>query len=1058
MAEKSGKVNKGILYLVFEITAVVVASILLYALNPLKGLSWTIIFIMQAFAIFAVSYFGIGGKEKPAFYTNEFRIIVIRHTIAQLILLFVECLAGFIVGHFLGEKAGWVVFVICMVATVVSHIVGPKYYTFWHVNKPSKIQKFLIKHDYYIYAFLVTVTILLLLFAIYSVYPFGDQVYLRMDCYHQYAPFLREFYSKMHNGESLLFAWENGLGVNYWAHFCYYLSSPTNFLLLLLPENHILEGITATLIIKGGLGSVTFLYYLDHRWKRKDIMSMVFGIFYGLSAFYLAYSCNIMWNDCYILFPLIMLGVEKIAKGESARLYGLAMGLCIFSNYYIAAIAGLATVLYFLVTLIVYRSRGHVAIKLLRFFATTIVVCLLAGVILVPSAYCILNTQAGDFQSALTWKSYFGFHELFSRMLINADTIQNNSSLPNIFASLLAFFLLPLYFCNPKISLDRKITKGLLLLFLLFSFQWNILTYVWHGLHFPNSFPARQSFFYIFLLLSMTYECYDKRAHIRKVPIIVTTAVLSVGTGVLWVLLSRHDLLNGITSYLCSITLILFYGMVMFLSKDMSSRALKAVLLGVAIVEISVNTLAVGINSTVDRTEYLKDADVTQATITYMNNKSGEFYRVEEPNRRFMNEGAWDGYNSASYFSSTISGGVMHFYESMGLRHSDVAYSYQGSTPLMTSFLGVKYLISPTKIYPGDTFTEKMVTYQGQTEYVYENLYPLSVGFCVSPEVEDRFDYTEKKKPFTNMEHFYEALIESRNFSAEEEYSPLFQRIVPAEKTEKKTYVYGEDGENSVTGMATVYKIYAGMHPYFYVTQFIDNMRVVTLNEEGETIESHLESDLKFRHIVDLGEYPYDRYVAFISESDPETELTFQAYCFLEEPYKQVMEQLASDQLLINEVTDGGLKGAITCKQDEVLLFTIPYDEGFTVWIDGNECDTWAFMDAFLATSITKGEHKVEIRYMPPGLSLGIILSIVGAFFAVLLLILSFKGGKTTTDVVEKEAAPETGKQEEPAAPSEDAPSEDAQAEDAQAEDAPAEDAQAEAQQEIITESEDIKE
>ena len=1012
MAEKEGKLNKGILYLVFEITAVVVASILLYALNPLKGLSWAVIFIMQAFAIFSVSYFGIGGKEKPAFYTNEFRVIAIRHTIVQLVLLFVECLAGFIAGHFLGEKAGWVVFVICMVATVISHIVGPKYYTFWHVNRPSRIQKFLIKHDYYIYAFLVTVTILLLLFAIYSVYPFGDQVYLRMDCYHQYAPFLREFYTKMHEGQSLLFAWENGLGVNYWAHFCYYLSSPSNFLLLLLPENHILEGITATLIIKGGLGSVAFLYYLDHRWKRKDVMSMVFGVFYGLSAFYLAYSCNIMWNDCYILFPLIMLGVEKIAKGESARLYGLAMGLCIFSNYYIAAIAGIATVLYFLVTLVVYRSRGHVAIKLLRFFATTIVVCMVAGVILIPSALCLRNTQAGDFQTVLTWKSYFGFHELFSRMLINADTIQNNSSLPNIFASLLAFFLLPLYFCNPKISLDRKISKGLLLVFLLFSFQWNVLTYVWHGLHFPNSFPARQSFFYIFLLLSMTYECYDKRAYIKKVPIIVVTAVLSVGTGVLWILLSRNNLLNGITSYLCSIALILFYGMVMFLSKDMSSRALKAVLLGVAVVEIAVNTLAVGINSTVDRTEYLKDADVTQASLTYMNRKSGPFYRVEEPNRRFMNEGAWDGYKSASYFSSTISGGVMHFYESMGLRHSDVAYSYQGSTPFMTSFLGVKYLISPTKIYPGDTFTEKMVTYQGQTEYVYENLYPLSVGFCVSPEVEDRFDYTEKKKPFTNMEHFYEALIESRNFTAEEEYSPLFQRIMPAERTEKKTYVYGENGENSVTGMATVYRIYAGMHPYFYVTQFIDNMRVVTLNEEGEAIESHLESDLKFRHIVDLGEYPYDRYVAFISESDPETELTFQAYCFLKEPYKQMMDQLASDQLLVNEVTDCGLNGTITCKQDEVLLFTIPFDQGFTVLIDGKECETWAFMDAFLAANITKGEHRVEINYMPPGLPLGIKVSAVGAVFAILLLILSFKGGKTTTTVVETK---ETGERTEEA-------------------------------------------
>ena len=68
--------------------------------------------------------------------------------------------------------------------------------------------------------------------------------------------------------------------------------------------------------------------------------------------------------------------------------------------------------------------------------------------------------------------------------------------------------------------------------------------------------------------------------------------------------------------------MILFYGMVMFLSKDMSSRSLKAVLLGVTLLEISVNTLAVGVNSTVTRSEYVRDDDVTQATITYMEKKN----------------------------------------------------------------------------------------------------------------------------------------------------------------------------------------------------------------------------------------------------------------------------------------------------------------------------------------------------------------------------------------------------------------------------------------------------
>ena len=49
--------------------------------------------------------------------------------------------------------------------------------------------------------------------------------------------------------------------------------------------------------------------------------------------------------------------------------------------------------------------------------------------------------------------------------------------------------------------------------FLLLSFGTNMLDFIWHGLNYPDSLPARQSFVYILLVLTM---CHDAYRHVRE--------------------------------------------------------------------------------------------------------------------------------------------------------------------------------------------------------------------------------------------------------------------------------------------------------------------------------------------------------------------------------------------------------------------------------------------------------------------------------------------------------------------------------------------------------------
>ena len=64
-----------------------------------------------------------------------------------------------------------------------------------------------------------------------------------------------------------------------------------------------------------------------------------------------------------------------------------------------------------------------------------------------------------------------------------------------------------------KINVKERIGKTVIALIMLLSFGLNIPAYIWHGFHFPNSLPCRQSFLYIFLILTMCYEAF---LYIRK--------------------------------------------------------------------------------------------------------------------------------------------------------------------------------------------------------------------------------------------------------------------------------------------------------------------------------------------------------------------------------------------------------------------------------------------------------------------------------------------------------------------------------------------------------------
>ena len=63
-------------------------------------------------------------------------------------------------------------------------------------------------------------------------------------------------------------------------------------------------------------------------------------------------------------------------------------------------------------------------------------------------------------------------------------------------------------------------------------------------------------------------------------------------------------------------------------------------------------------------------------------------------------------------------------------------------------------------------------------------------------------------------------------------------------------------------------------------------------------------------------------------------------------------------------------------KEEGTLFTSIPYDEGWSVTVDGEPAETKSFDNTFLCLDLPAGSHVILFRYRVPGLAEGIALSV----------------------------------------------------------------------------------
>lgn len=802
-------------------------------------------------------------------------------------------------------------------------------------DRPVRTLRLLKPSDGLAAAFFVPVVVMIIIFAQRGIFPFGEESFLRTDMYHQYAPFFSEFQYKLTHGGSLLYSWDIGMGVNFSALYAYYLASPLNWLLVLCPKQFIIEFMTIAIVLKIGLSGLSFSWYLKKHFGTRDFGVGLFGIFYALSGYMAAYSWNIMWLDCILLFPLILLGLENLVKGKSGILYCLTLGMSILSNYYISIMICIFMVIYVIAQLIMNPPKGigGFVSTCARFAVYSLLAGGLAAIVLLPEIYALQATASGDFDFPKTYSSYFSIFDMIARHIGNVGTEIGLDHWPNIYCGVAVLMFFLLYLGSRKIAFKEKAVYCSLLLLFYASFSINILNFIWHGFHYPNSLPCRQSFIYIALMLVMCYQAY---AGLRETP--WKNISLAFWGAVIFVLLAEKLVDNPEqyhpSIFYVAILFIAMYGGLIYQYKKgrWGLDAIVLTALAVVSIESAVNTAVTSVPTT-SRTAYVKDnQDVRDLT---WNLKTNTFYRVEKSDRKTKNDGAWMNFPSVSLFSSTANASLSDFFRVLGCESSTNAYSITGSTPLVDSLFSVRYGLYPDQQPAGSPM--KQAARKGSV-WLYENDYTLPVAFMLPKDVEANW-ITDSGNPALVQNDLCDVLGTEHV-------------LIPNESvTEGKKLSFTADATGDY---------------YVYVTNKKVKEVSVAIGENSESFDN-----VDRGYFLELGYITQGEQVKLQSEDEGNPTLQAEVWRFNPAGLKAVYEAMNANPITLTSWTDTGLRGNITADQAGVMYTSIPYDKGWTITVDGNAVTPRKLFDTFLAIDLSEGTHEINMTYEPEGLRTG---------------------------------------------------------------------------------------
>ena len=866
-------------------------------------------------------------------------------------------------------------------------------------------------------AFLFPFVGMLLVMLISGYKPFGQYSMLYSDMYHQYYPFFVAFRRSLRTGQSLLYNWSIGMGIDYLGLISYYLASPLNLLSVLVPEKLLLSYFSLLMPIKLGLAGLFFALMLRKLYGKNDFSITVFGGLYALCAWALGYQWNVMWLDSFALLPLVVLGEIALLREKRFFLFTAALFFAVFSNYYVGFFVCVFVALVF-VCYEICRFPGwkRAGLDLVRIALFSLLAIGMTAILELPALAALQTTQSSVNQFPKGFRMNIATKNTLKGLLDAMRQVAGNmggglepnfkEGLPNLYCGVGTILLAWLFLMAKEVKLRDKVCCMVLLLFFMLSFIIRQLDYIWHGFHFPNMIPYRFSFLYSFVLLYMAYRGWLLRRRFRAAHILaaalLTAGVLCCSKDLLTT--QGVDFLDGTLEipvyilynlgFLIAFTGALLYGTIRLPVPEnptleeigdiryRQSRCrvyARRGVLAVAVIELTANLLAFGLYfpGTSVR-DYPKGTEAAASMFRYLREREKEpFYRAETTHSQTLNDDALNGYNGISAFTSSANVRVTEFMKALGYgaKNTYNRYCFEESSPVANLFLDLKYMIERDgRDRTSSVFSE---VHHYEKVYLLENTAYLPLGF-LAEETLAELDFSGGDNAF----FFQNALFSAATGLDANVWTP----IVGSGMTVLGNGTQVE--ESQVQGRVSYGECETGAYVSYFFTADRSGFACIHLDlpKRNDFVVAVNGVDV-YRETISLPQMlavgdlnPGDAVeVRVLCKKDETGSMTVTAALLDEDLFRWGYSILNSSTLHLTSFRQTRVEGSIRCDRDGLLYTSVPQNGNWHLYVDGQEVEPTLVGDCMISVSLTQGEHSIVLKYRNRAFALGAAVTILCA-------------------------------------------------------------------------------
>ncbi|MDY2775145.1 MAG: YfhO family protein [Streptococcus infantarius] len=842
-----------------------------------------------------------------------------------------------------------------------------------------KLKSFKLTNNtiYYLIAFFLPFVILFLALLAENISFNGETTILASDGFHQYVIFAENLRNILHGSDSLFYTFTSGLGLNFYALISYYLGSFFSPFVYFFSLKSMPDAIYLFTLLKVACMGLTSFYSLRQLYpKVLKPFTVILSSSYALMSFAISQIEINMWLDVFILLPLIILGLNRLLNQKKFILYYLTLTILFIQNYYFGYMVAIFLVLYFLVQI---SKENHWKIRGRQFVDFT-VVSILAGlsscVMLLPT-YLDLSTHGEKFSTFTEWFTENSwFLDLFAKNFVGAYDTTKFGSIPMIYVGIFPLILAIIFFTIKSIKWQTRLASGIVLLLIIASFYLEPLDLMWQGMHSPNMFLHRYSWAFSLMVILLAAETLSRLKELTVKHYLIGIVPLGLGFLATVLLKNHYQFLEApqiiITfSFLAAYTIIL----ISYAKQYLTFNLFISFTLLFTVFETSLNTYyqITALNSEwvfPSRQSYELNLTDTEKLIQKSQKLNTTFYRTEELLPQTGNDSMKYNYHGISQFSSIRNTTSSSTLDRLGFKSTgtNLNLRYQNNTLLMDSLFAVKYNLSETDV---NKFGFRYLDNSGNTS-LYENQYASQLAILTNGLYKDVDFSVNTLDNQTNWMNNLTGLSEK-----------YFTRV-PSQLS---------GGANILNGRVTTsndgqlnshadYNLTVAPNTQLYIsvpniTFSNENSQKVQITVNGKTAEYTTDNAYTF---FDLG-YFEDSQTLHVTLSFPENnQVSFNQpnfYALDTTSYQKAMEIINRQKV---KVTTNKNTVTATYKADKAssLLFTIPYDKGWTATQNGQKITLSKAQDGFMKVDVKSGKGKVVLTYLPTGFKEGTMLSSVG--------------------------------------------------------------------------------